>query len=231
MGEAAAADDASSSVRAADENHPTCKLADCDRIFISCNFEEEKQSDESKANLDNALMRFEFVEALVRAAVAKYLEVRANKHGRVGAPITAAQRKPGAFAQQRAPPPAACLHMCMHAYTHMREPTSTSCLHAVFALLGPIRAFARFDVDALPCFALLSRPQSSPHPSTEDERPKDLPSAMIKLLDEHVLKLTPEEAKVRMRMRAGQGRAGHCAHCTDPAACRTWWDLEHDCPC
>eukprot|EP00198_Chlamydomonas_reinhardtii_P011316 XP_001700653.1 predicted protein [Chlamydomonas reinhardtii] len=44
--------------------------ADLDRIFLAANYEEDKASEESKANLDNALMRFEFIEALLRTAVA-----------------------------------------------------------------------------------------------------------------------------------------------------------------
>lgn len=55
-----------------DEGSPTSKLSDLDRIFLATNFEEDRGASEaSQMNLDNALMRFEFLEALVRVAAAK----------------------------------------------------------------------------------------------------------------------------------------------------------------
>lgn len=65
--------------------HPkskNCNMANCDNIFVVSNFEEEKsnltkkeaaaQKLLAKENDDRALMRFEFVEAVVRLAIAKH---------------------------------------------------------------------------------------------------------------------------------------------------------------
>lgn len=57
-----------------DETSTTCRLSHLDTIFVSTNFEEEKQSKLSDANLDGALMRFEFLEALVRVARLKFID-------------------------------------------------------------------------------------------------------------------------------------------------------------
>ena len=52
----------------------TCKRKDIDTIFIVANLEDDKQSKTNKANDDRALMRFEFLECVVRIAIAKYLK-------------------------------------------------------------------------------------------------------------------------------------------------------------
>ena len=52
----------------------TCKRKDIDTIFIVANLEEDKQSKVNKANDDRALMRFEFLDCVVRIAIAKYLK-------------------------------------------------------------------------------------------------------------------------------------------------------------
>jgi hypothetical protein len=52
----------------------TCKRKDIDTIFIVANLEEDKQSKTNKVNDDRALMRFEFLECVVRIAIAKYLK-------------------------------------------------------------------------------------------------------------------------------------------------------------
>lgn len=51
----------------------TCKSTDLDTMFISTNFEEESNTQESDANDDNALCRFEFLEIIVRIAFGKYI--------------------------------------------------------------------------------------------------------------------------------------------------------------
>eukprot|EP00798_Chlamydomonas_sp_ICE-L_P014655 gene14655-20689_t len=61
------------------DTSPSCKLADLDRIFLIANFEEDKTTESADANPDKALMRFEFLEALIRTAYAKYLEKRPGK--------------------------------------------------------------------------------------------------------------------------------------------------------
>ncbi|KAG1675673.1 hypothetical protein FOA52_002382 [Chlamydomonas sp. UWO 241] len=68
----------------ADERSPGCKQRDLDRIFIATNFDEERSAgtEASLANHEKALMRFEFLEALVRAAVARFLD--AGKRGSSG---------------------------------------------------------------------------------------------------------------------------------------------------
>ncbi|KAG2452447.1 hypothetical protein HYH02_002689 [Chlamydomonas schloesseri] len=57
--------------------HPTqrgCTVQDLQTIFISVNFEEESETAEAEANDDDAMMRFEFMEGIVRAAFGKYIE-------------------------------------------------------------------------------------------------------------------------------------------------------------
>jgi len=49
-----------------------CKMKDLDTMFISTNFEDDKNDEASKVNDDLALMRFEFLEIIVRIAIAKY---------------------------------------------------------------------------------------------------------------------------------------------------------------
>jgi hypothetical protein len=56
-----------------DAKSKTCKRKDLDTIFIVANVEEDKSSKVNKANDDRALMRFEFLECVVRIAVQKYL--------------------------------------------------------------------------------------------------------------------------------------------------------------
>jgi hypothetical protein len=42
------------------------KRSDCDTIFIVCNFQPDKKSRDVAVNDEHALMRFEFMEAVVR---------------------------------------------------------------------------------------------------------------------------------------------------------------------
>jgi len=48
------------------------KRSDCDTIFITANFVQDKKSKMYEVNDEHALMRFEFIEMLVRVASAKY---------------------------------------------------------------------------------------------------------------------------------------------------------------
>eukprot|EP00879_Flechtneria_rotunda_P024201 GHRR01025649.1.p1 GENE.GHRR01025649.1~~GHRR01025649.1.p1 ORF type:complete len:986 (+),score=357.96 GHRR01025649.1:892-3849(+) len=48
------------------------KRSDCDTIFIVCNFQPDKNSPDVAVNDEHAMMRFEFMEAIVRLALAKY---------------------------------------------------------------------------------------------------------------------------------------------------------------
>ena len=62
-----------------DEESRACRAGDLDTIFITTNFEEKssKHSEQSvinAANVDRALMRFEFLQCLVRVAIAKYIK-------------------------------------------------------------------------------------------------------------------------------------------------------------
>jgi len=64
--------------RLADASSRSCKLSDLDTVFISTNYEDRTTSSlEARrlndANPDRALMRFEFLQLLVRLAVAKYV--------------------------------------------------------------------------------------------------------------------------------------------------------------
>ncbi|KAJ9524025.1 hypothetical protein QJQ45_022487, partial [Haematococcus lacustris] len=56
----------------ADSESNYLKRSDCDTIFIICNFQPDKKSLEAAVNLENALMRYEFLECIVRAGIAKY---------------------------------------------------------------------------------------------------------------------------------------------------------------
>ncbi|KAG1678758.1 hypothetical protein FOA52_012798 [Chlamydomonas sp. UWO 241] len=56
----------------ADSESQFIKRSDCDTIFIVCNFQPDKKSAEAAVNLENAMMRYEFLEALCRAGLAKY---------------------------------------------------------------------------------------------------------------------------------------------------------------
>lgn len=55
-----------------------CKQSDIDRLFIQANFEgkgggaSDTKKAEQDANADRALVRFEFVEIIVRMALAKF---------------------------------------------------------------------------------------------------------------------------------------------------------------
>lgn len=57
-----------------DDTSAGCKNAHLDTIFISTNFEEDKGTEENVVNLDDALMRFEFMEAVLRVARAKFID-------------------------------------------------------------------------------------------------------------------------------------------------------------
>jgi hypothetical protein len=56
--------------------HPRfCKPKDLDIIFVEVNIEENAKSDVGLMNPDRALMRFEFVDALMRVANRKFVLV------------------------------------------------------------------------------------------------------------------------------------------------------------
>eukprot|EP00803_Ostreobium_quekettii_P006066 evm.model.scf_440.5 EVM.evm.TU.scf_440.5 scf_440:34312-38159(-) len=57
-----------------DPDSQAIKRSDCDTIFIVANFVMDKKSKENAVNNEQALMRFEFMEALVRIAIAKFLK-------------------------------------------------------------------------------------------------------------------------------------------------------------
>ena len=60
----------------ADEASSSCKMADLQQIFNTTNEEEDtldEQKEMAEVNLDRALLRFEFMQCLVRIAIAKYV--------------------------------------------------------------------------------------------------------------------------------------------------------------
>ena len=57
-----------------DNDSKTCRSSDLDTAFIVTNFEEDKGSEINRENDDRALMGFEFLEIIVRVAVAKYIK-------------------------------------------------------------------------------------------------------------------------------------------------------------
>ncbi|WIA12059.1 hypothetical protein OEZ85_012136 [Tetradesmus obliquus] len=55
-----------------DPDSLSIKRSDCDTIFIVCNFQPDKNSPDVAVNDEHAMMRFEFMECIVRLAIAKY---------------------------------------------------------------------------------------------------------------------------------------------------------------
>lgn len=51
------------------------RRSDCDTLFIVANYQPDKKDPSVAVNDEHALMRFEFLEAFVRLAVAKYGKV------------------------------------------------------------------------------------------------------------------------------------------------------------
>ncbi|KAF5826985.1 hypothetical protein DUNSADRAFT_1559 [Dunaliella salina] len=56
-----------------DPKVPGIRPSDIDTMFISTNYEEDSQTQESEANDDNALVRFELLEIIVRMAIGKFI--------------------------------------------------------------------------------------------------------------------------------------------------------------
>ncbi|KAK3248905.1 hypothetical protein CYMTET_41646 [Cymbomonas tetramitiformis] len=56
----------------ADPKSARCKQTDIDTAFVATNFEEDGNEDLNEDNDDDALMRFEFIEILIRIAILKY---------------------------------------------------------------------------------------------------------------------------------------------------------------
>lgn len=54
------------------DDSTNCTVEECGRIFVACNFESDKTTQESEINEDKALMRHEFIECLVRIAVSRF---------------------------------------------------------------------------------------------------------------------------------------------------------------
>ena len=59
-----------------DKSSSFCSSSALDAMFVSTNFEEEDSMSkkEQEENDDNALMRFEWLEIIIRAAIAKYIQ-------------------------------------------------------------------------------------------------------------------------------------------------------------
>ncbi|GLC40789.1 hypothetical protein PLESTB_000022500 [Pleodorina starrii] len=53
-----------------------CTEIDVQNIFVAVNFEEESETEEAAANDDDAMVRFEFMEGLVRVAFVKYINTK-----------------------------------------------------------------------------------------------------------------------------------------------------------
>jgi hypothetical protein len=49
-----------------DNDSASIKRSDCDTIFIVCNFQPDKKSAEALVNDEHAMMRYEFLECIVR---------------------------------------------------------------------------------------------------------------------------------------------------------------------
>ncbi|GIL52460.1 hypothetical protein Vafri_8339 [Volvox africanus] len=53
-----------------------CTGMDMQNIFVAVNFEEESETEESAANDDDGMVRFEFMEGLIRVAFVKYIHTK-----------------------------------------------------------------------------------------------------------------------------------------------------------
>jgi hypothetical protein len=60
-------------------NVPQCNRGALDRIFIVVNREDDQEEGTADANDDRALMRFEFLEIILRIAAAKYIDTRKSQ--------------------------------------------------------------------------------------------------------------------------------------------------------
>ena len=67
-------------VQISDAESQFVRLSDCDTLFIVANYQPDKKDPSVAVNDEHALMRFEFLEAIVRLAVAKYGKVRSPCH-------------------------------------------------------------------------------------------------------------------------------------------------------
>ncbi|KAG1655046.1 hypothetical protein FOA52_003802 [Chlamydomonas sp. UWO 241] len=56
-----------------DNTRRGCSSSDLQNVFVAVNYEEEQGTQESEANDDDEMMRFEFLEGIVRAAFGKYI--------------------------------------------------------------------------------------------------------------------------------------------------------------
>ena len=57
-------------------NVPQCNRAALDRVFIVTNREDDQEDNTADANDDRALMRFEFLEIIIRIAIAKFIDTK-----------------------------------------------------------------------------------------------------------------------------------------------------------
>lgn len=55
-----------------DPSSEFCKKSDCDTVFIVANFVQDKKSPEAQIANEHQMMKYEFIEALVRLGIAKY---------------------------------------------------------------------------------------------------------------------------------------------------------------
>ena len=62
-------------VQISDAESQYVRRSDCDTLFIVANYQPDKKDPSVAVNDEHALMRFEFLEAIVRLAVAKYGKV------------------------------------------------------------------------------------------------------------------------------------------------------------
>lgn len=55
-----------------DNESQNVKRSDCDTMFIICNYQPDKKSAEAAVNMENAMMRYEVIEAICRIGLGKY---------------------------------------------------------------------------------------------------------------------------------------------------------------
>ncbi|EFJ45989.1 hypothetical protein VOLCADRAFT_118253, partial [Volvox carteri f. nagariensis] len=83
-----------------------CTGMDVQNIFVAVNFEEESETEESAANDDDAMVRFEFMEGLIRVAFAKFISTKrmTDASDAIGALLEGVAASPGIPPEARVDP-------------------------------------------------------------------------------------------------------------------------------
>ena len=58
----------------ANRSRAKARISDCDTVFIQCNFQENHNAPESKLATEHSMIKHEFLEAILRLSVNKYVK-------------------------------------------------------------------------------------------------------------------------------------------------------------